>query len=125
MQCRYQMDPWLLGPDLALRLARAMAVWELETRIPVAIISGHRTRAEQEQLRVEGRPAAPFELSTHTTCPSQGADIRINGFVTDAMKARWGRIVTEQGCRWGGGSAVDPTTGIPSDWNHVDLGPRK
>lgn len=88
------------------------------------MISGYRTPEQQEELIREGRPAAPVELSTHTTCPATGADVRVATFPTDAIKATWGRIATEHGLRWGGGSPRDDR-GIPSDWNHVDLGPRQ
>lgn len=42
---------------------------------------------------------------------------------TRIMKAIWGRIVTLNGLRWGGGGLVDDG-GIPIDWQHVDRGPR-
>lgn len=98
--------------------------WEQQTRIGIQIISGFRTVAEQIELGRQGRPAADPSRSTHTTCPATGIDFRINGFVTTLMKARFGTIAVMNGLRWGGGSPVDPSTGIPSDWNHVDLGPR-
>jgi len=41
------------------------------------------------------------------------------------MKAIWGRIAVMNGLRWGGGSRTSvEQAGIPSDWPHVDLGPR-
>ncbi len=116
---------WSLSARLADRLFHVMIQWEQETRIPITVISGFRTRRQQEDLARSGRPTAPFSLSTHTVCPSEGADLKISTFVTTAMKAQFGRIVVMNGLRWGGGSAVDPKTGIPSDWQHVDTGPRR
>jgi len=70
-----------------------------------------------------GRPTAPVALSTHTTCPATGADIRLGFAPTRVQQAIWGRIATMNGLRWGGGGEVDDG-GIPLDWQHVDLGPR-
>ena len=114
---------WKLDGRLADRLGHVLEDWLEETRMNIAVISGFRTVEEQLELARSGRPAAPPHLSTHTLCPATGADVRINGFVTDTMKARFGRIVVMNGLRWGGGSTVSEV-GIPSDWNHVDLGPR-
>ena len=120
--CEFQQE-WALDTRLADRLDNVFADWERETRIPIRIISGFRSDAEQIELGRKGRPTAPVSRSTHTVCPAQGADIRISGFVTRLMKARFGRIAVMNGLRWGGGSPVDDV-GIPSDWNHLDLGPR-
>ena len=117
--------PWRLEPELARKLCRTLAIMEAETGLTWRIISGYRTPEEQLELQRQGRPAAPVDLSTHTVCPSQGADVSVATFPTTAMKAQFGRVATEQGLRWGGGSPVDPDTGIPFDWNHVDLGPRR
>jgi len=116
---------WGLSPELARKISFVFLDWTAETRIGISILSGARTPREQEELIAQGRPAAPVGQSTHTTCPSQGADIRINGFVTNTMKIIFGRIVFMNGLRWGGGSPIDPETGIPSDWNHIDTGPRR
>lgn len=115
---------WGLGEPLARRLAAAINSFEIETGKTVSVISGYRTIAEQLQLIRMGRPAVSPERSTHTTCPASGADIRIGGMVNSQTKDIWGRIVVINGLRWGGGSPRDPQTGIPSDWQHVDLGPR-
>lgn len=123
LACSLGQD-WGLSRELSFKLAAVMERWEEETRMGIHVLSGMRTRAEQEALIRAGAPAAPVELSTHTTCPSQGADLGFAAFVTTTMKGRFGLIVTENGLRWGGGSPVDPSTGIPSDWNHVDTGPR-
>lgn len=114
----------MISRQLALPLSRVLVQWETETSIGIEVISGHRTPLEQDRLRAQGRPTASNLTSTHLTCPATGADVTILSFVTSLMKARFGRIVIENGLRWGGGSKVDPTTGIPSDWNHVDTGPR-
>ena len=94
-----------------------------ETRREVWIISGYRTAAEQRDLERRGRPTAPDVVSTHRSCPATGVDISLGFGPTRVQKAIWGRIVTLNGLRWGGGSLVDDG-GIPLDWAHVDLGPR-
>lgn len=111
---------WKISCELAERLI------DMAGRLPfgVSIISGYREPEEQEALRQRGRPAAPDHLSTHRTCPATGADLQVDVAVVPAVKATFGRAAVEAGLRWGGGSPVDPETGIPSDWNHVDLGPR-
>lgn len=116
---------WGLSVTLSVRLWCALAQAEAETGLSWDIISGHRSCEEQEELARQGRPAAPCHLSTHVSFPATGADVRVSSIATRSLKATWGRIVVENGMRWGGGSPVDPETGIPSDWNHVDLGPRQ
>lgn len=105
------------------RVARALV--RMASRLPFGfrIISGHRTREEQLELARQGRPAAPDHLSTHRSCPATGVDIWPDVEPTRPVKATLGAAAMEQGLRWGGGSPVDDT-GIPSDWNHFDLGPR-
>lgn len=89
------------------------------------VISGYRTPEAQKALAKRGRPAAPVPLSNHTICPARGADLRIVGAIpSQEMKKEFGRAAEDAGLRWGGGSARD-ADGIPSDWNHVDLGPRR
>jgi len=117
-------DQWRLECDFAHRVARVLFDVEAELGRDARVISGFRTRREQDALRARGRPAAPDHLSTHRTYPATGADISIGMVPTDTQKAIFGRIVVFNGLRWGGGSPVDPQTGIPSDWNHVDTGPR-
>lgn len=100
-------------------------IFRRETGHELQIISGYRTAAEQRELEAEGRPTAPVELSTHTVCPAQGADLRIVGSPpTTALRMAFGDAAVRAGLRWGGGSLRGPD-GIPSDWNHVDLGPRQ
>ena len=94
-----------------------------ETRGRVWIISGYRTRTEQFDLARRGRPTAPDDVSTHRSCPATGIDVSLGFAPTRVQKAIWGRIVTMNGLRWGGGGAVDDG-GIPLDWGHVDRGPR-
>jgi len=90
----------------------------------LTVISGYRTPEEQNALRADGRPAANNDRSTHLSCPATGADLWIVGAeVTRELKAIFGSAAQAAGLRWGGGSAPD-SDGIPSDWNHVDLGPR-
>jgi len=116
--CRLQ-DRWKIAGVLATKLV-CMA-----NRLPfrIQIISGFRTKEHQERLIREGR-GAPVNLSTHTTCPATGADLACGIAVTDVVKATLGEAATACGLRWGGGSTPDPNTGIPWDWQHVDLGPR-
>lgn len=111
---------WLISPTLSSRFIQTAA------RLPfdMSIISGYRTVQRQMELMREGRPAANPLRSTHTSCPATGADVRLGVAVTPLIQARFGLAAVESGLRWGGGSPVDPETGIPSDWNHVDLGPR-
>lgn len=116
-------DHWKLDGKLVKRLHPALIQLEAETGLRWSVISGYRTPQEQQRLIDEGRPAAPVQLSTHTECPATGADVRVATFPTRAMKAQFGRVVSEHQLRWGGGSPPDEY-GIPLDWNHVDLGPR-
>lgn len=111
---------WLISLVLAEKLINM--TWRLPFK--VQIISGWRSRDHQERLIREGR-GAPVHQSTHTSCPATGADLWPVIHVTDQVKAELGRAAVEVGLRWGGGSTPDPQTGIPIDWNHVDLGPRQ
>ena len=118
---------WGIDPVLLQRLQLVSR----QVPFPVSIISGARSRELQERLRYEGRPAADYNRSTHAATDANGcfrlatgADVRLGIGVTNAVKAEFGRAAVMSGLRWGGGSPVDPETGIPSDWNHVDLGPR-
>lgn len=112
---------WLVAPEVVRRLLSAAD----RLPFPISIISGHRSIERQNQLRAAGRPTAANDTSTHLTCPATGADLRLGTAVTNVTKAVFGQAVMQAGLRWGGGSPVDPQTGIPSDWNHVDLGPRR
>jgi len=105
------------------RVVASAVQYEAETALPVNIISGWRTRLEQRSLGRAGRPAAPDALSTHRSCPATGVDVNLGIAPTRVQKAIWGRIVTLNGLRWGGGGKVDDG-GIPLDWGHVDRGPR-
>jgi len=112
-------NKWKIDPVLAAALI-SMAE---RLPFPFQIISGWRSREHQEQL-IRGGKGAPVDRSTHCSCPATGADLWPNVAVTNVVKATLGEAATIAGLRWGGGSPVDPDTGIPSDWNHVDLGPR-
>jgi len=124
---RQEEDPcalaqrWGISDELAIRLLVAASRLEF----PVSIISGLRTQREQEALRRARRPVADPDKSTHLSCPASGADVMPQIAVTNVVKARLGAEGVLAGLRWGGGSPVDPETGIPSDWNHFDLGPRR
>ncbi len=114
---------WQVDPEVMRRVVLSAEDFVSETLRDVRIISGYRTRREQASLGRSGRPAAPDRLSTHRSCPATGVDISLGAGPTRVMKAIWGRIVTLNGLRWGGGGRVDDG-GIPIDWNHVDAGPR-
>lgn len=115
-----QLARWRISCELARRLL------VMSARVPFGlyIISGWRSIEDQLRLARAGRPAADPDISTHTSCPATGADLETDIAVVPSVKAAFGRAAVEAGLRWGGGSPVDPETGIPSDWNHVDLGPR-
>ena len=114
---------WLVDPNVMRRVVAAALEFGSETGRTVEVLSGFRSAAEQDTLRRAGRPTAPDALSTHLSCPATGVDVRIGFAPTRVLKATWGRIVRLHGLRWGGGSVVD-SGGIPSDWGHVDVGPR-
>lgn len=130
---RVDADDWCSqaarwGVDAATmeRVALSAVQYEQETRGTVDIISGFRSQAEQAALQRAGRPTARDDLSTHRSCPATGVDISLGLAPTRVQKAIWGRIVVMNGLRWGGGSlATVESGGIPSDWQHVDRGPRK
>lgn len=118
-------ERWRVDPDTMRRVWLSAQDYELETGgRRVYIISGFRSRAEQEQLRRRGRPTAPDRLSTHRSCPATGVDISLGLNPSGFMKATWGRITLVNGLRWGGGGGTDDA-GIPLDWPHVDRGPRQ
>jgi len=111
---------WRIHPRLG------QGLFEIAARAPfsVSIISGYRSPEKQRQLEAAGRPAADPALSTHLSCPAGGADVRLDVHPTANVKAEFGRLAIAAGLRWGGGGPVDQD-GIPVDWNHVDLGPRR
>jgi len=112
---------WGISPELG----RKLQVLQDNFPTPLQIISGSRTPEQQDALRESGRPTAPNELSTHLDCPlATGADLTLNLITGNRQKIALGLAASLAGLRWGGGSQVDPETGIPQDWNHVDLGPR-
>ena len=114
-------EKWRIAGVLATKL---VCVAE---RLPfgIKIISGYRTAAKQRELENAGRPTAPDHLSTHRSCPATGVDVLPVIAVSRVVKATLGEAAVICGLRWGGGSPVDEETGIPSDWNHLDLGPRR
>jgi len=114
---------WGVDPGVMALVFRAAELFTNFTRRPVWIISGHRTRAEQVLLRRGGRPTAADNLSTHRSCPATGVDISLGVYPGQELKLFWGQMVEINGLRWGGGTEKDPR-GIPSDWQHVDKGPR-
>lgn len=121
----FQTDPvrlankWLITCDLAERLVQMSG----DMPFSMGIQSGFRTKESQDALRDSGRPAAPDNLSTHRECPATGADLSVGIAKSPTVKALLGAAALRVGLRWGGGSPISDI-GIPSDWNHVDLGPR-
>ena len=112
---------WMIAYSLALKLYHVAS----RCPFPLSIISGYRTPEHQLQLMNDpDRPAIHPDISTHCDCPATGADLWPGIAITRVVKAEFGKAVVISGLRWGGGSPVDPATGIPSDWNHVDQGPR-
>ena len=111
---------WGITTELAHRLERLA----MRLEFPLSVISGYRSPAQQDDLRRQGRPTADNDKSTHLGCPATGVDVWPGVAVTRYVKARLGAEAGFSGLRWGGDSPVDPETGIPSDWNHLDLGPR-
>lgn len=110
-------------PSVMQRLARSAVDFEAETGRQVWIISGYRTKKEQDGLRQRGRPTADENKSTHRSCPSTGVDISLGFGPTTEMKHIWSRILFMNGLRMGGGSPIDDDL-LPTDWQHVDAGPR-
>lgn len=115
---------WRVAPDTMGRVQLAAAQFEQETGRRVDIISGYRTQQQQAQLGRAGRPTAAEGRSTHRSCPATGVDVSLGVLPSNFLKATWGRITLIHGLRWGGGGELDPRTGIPLDWGHVDRGPR-
>ena len=114
---------WGVTPGVMQRIVQAANLIQMQTRAPVWITSGYRTREQQERLKVMGRPTAPDSVSTHRSCPATGVDISLGALPTREKKQVWGALVQLEGLRWGGGSQLDEH-GIPSDWQHIDAGPR-
>lgn len=125
MTCEEIVMEWMVTPEVAILFLLQRNLFRTQTGRDVSIISGARTCAEQERLGEQGRPTAPCDLSNHVVdpgCLATALDLRVEGFPARAVKAELGRAGIEAGFRWGGGSPVED--GIPSDWNHFDLGPK-
>ena len=117
-------ERWRVDLDTMQRVWEAAEDYERETGgRRVDIISGWRSRMEQRALGRRGRPTALDSLSTHRSCPATGVDISLGVLPSNFMKVLWGRFAFAHGLRWGGGGEVFES-GIPKDWQHVDLGPR-
>jgi len=115
---------WGIDGTLARAVAEATPEVRNETGRYLNVISGFRSDEKQRQLLREGKTNLGPEQSNHTRCPATAVDVLIGAAPTNVQKALLGRVMVFHGLRWGGGSPVDPETGIPSDWNHFDLGPR-
>lgn len=133
---RFCIDPMILdvarhierqwGLDCLLADLTAVVMAETERAIgrTPRVISGYRSRAAQEALRRKGRPTAPDDLSNHRVWPARGVDVSLGALPDRPSRWTFGISAMEWGLRWGGGSKIDPETGMPSDWQHLDLGPR-
>ena len=117
-------ERWKVSPDTISRVVAAAQGFRTETGRDVWIISGWRSAVQQRGLSRKGRPTARDDLSTHRSCPATGVDISLGPLPSGFLKAKWGRLTLIHGLRWGGGGRVDPDSGIPIDWQHVDMGPR-
>lgn len=127
-------ERWRIAPALATKLRRAADRVSRAGLGELFIISGYRTCEQQAELEAAGRPTAPCDRSTHTSCPATGADVwcaaaqptEIPGTRIDVSRGARFTVVSiceSVGLRVGGGGPVD-SGGLPIDWNHVDLGPR-
>ena len=112
-------------------LAVSLATMAGQLPFGIQIISGSRTKASQDELTRQGRPTAAWDRTTHADAEpdgclrlATGADLMPLVAAVPMVKAHLGTAAVFSGLRWGGGSSIDPETGIPSDWNHVDQGPR-
>lgn len=127
-------ERWLIAPELADKLRRAADLVSRAGLGELFIISGFRTCEQQAELKAKGRPAAPCDRSTHTSCPATGADVwsaaaqetHLPGIPDPSRGSRLAlvSIAESVGLRVGGGGPVD-SGGLPVDWNHWDLGPRQ
>jgi len=113
---------------ISLMLAQRLVAMQAQYPAQLTIISGARTEASQNALRQAGRPTADNDKSTHLACPATGADLRPGVGVGPGkegleVKIAFGTAAVFAGLRWGGGSPIG-LGGVPSDWRHVDLGPR-
>jgi len=129
------IDPFTDACDLAIQFGNSLEFSErviVMTQIfrnltghDVEQISGYRTCRQQEALGARGRPAAPCDVSTHTSCPATGGDFRLPGLSdTRVLKSLFASSAIQAGLRVGGGSPIDPETNLHTDWNHLDLGRR-
>jgi len=123
--CEELVSRWGISVELATRLLELSRIWTVRFGGigSLRIISGYRTQEEQEALELEGRPAAPDELSTHRSCPATGADVLRPLEPGTYELLEYGTLIRRAGLRWGGGSPAPD--GIPTDWPHLDLGPRR
>lgn len=122
--CFELVERWGISPELAVRLMLMADTFKMRTSAGLRIISGWRSAEEQSALETAGRPAARDDLSTHRACPATGADLQPELALTPSVKLLFGEAAMMSGLRWGGGSPRD-ADGLPTDWNHVDLGPRR
>jgi hypothetical protein len=120
--CTFAVN-WAIDAYLAYRLHQLARILKALGYV-VQIVSGYRTIREQ-LLEKDG---ADPDVSTHTSCPyATGADLQLIGWnkttTPTELRRVFGDAARAVGLRWGGGSEL--VNGIPRDWNHVDLGPRK
>jgi len=119
-------EHWQLRDDAACAaLSLGGLVQSSHRGLEIWIISGGRTCSRQREFGRQGRPVAACNLSTHVLNGrlATGFDIAY-GPDTLEMKGLVGNLSRCLGIRWGGGSETDPSTQMPTDVNHFDLGPR-
>lgn len=114
---------WGIREDIAHKALELGSCFRIATGRELYIISGYRSPEKQRELRAQGRPAADPALSNHTVYPALAFDVDAFPDPTKEQKLLLGQCGLCIGLRWGGGSRLDDN-GIPTDWNHFDLGPR-
>ena len=131
------VERWGIAHELADRIVSMSRVWTNRFGLgSLLIISGARSQETQAALERAGRPTAPFSRSTHADhnnagCPraATGADLWPANYaalpptVQNTVRGLFVTLAEASGLRVGGGSGPD-AIGLPTDWNHVDLGPR-
>lgn len=121
---------WTVREDVLILVQRAARLYENDGLGKVYIISGYRTPGDQLELKRKGRPVADPSVSTHLSCPATGVDISLGWPTHNAQKLAWVTFARAVGLRAGGGSPEEIVEidgrqfRLPTDWNHVDVGPR-
>lgn len=123
LESKYKLDR-----AFAYKVALTLMQLKRETGVRWDILSGYRDAEHQQELIDAGRGAA-ISLSNHTLCPAHAVDVWPRTLPVRVHKLALLRVATFNGLRVGGchpsqHGCIDPDTGIPQDWNHLDDGPR-